>query len=288
MHKNPRAPLSRFICATFACLALFAINTNAFAWGRDAHTAIGVIAVSQLHPDALLELESIVNPLSKSAMTQACNWADEIRETEEGKWSGPLHYVNIPRGETVYSASRDCPKHRDHVNHNDRPAQHCVTEAIKYYAAGLGKTQAPKEQRKQAFAWLCHLVADLHQPLHAGFADDRGGNTVEVIFDDEPMNLHHFWDSALIVRRAGSWQYLVGELIDFPPVQAGSGWVPGVVNDWTGESHELARDAAYPASENIDKYFATQSWVLTQKQLHLAATRLAQIINTELTLSNRE
>lgn len=287
MQNNPKTPLSRLICATFACLTLLAFNTSTFAWGRDAHTAIGVIAVSQLHPDALRELESIVNPLSKSAMTQACNWADEIRETEEGEWSGPLHYVNIPRGEVDYSASRDCPKHRDHGNDSERPARHCVTEAIKYYAAGLGKPQAPRVQRREAFAWLCHLVADLHQPLHAGFADDRGGNRIEVIFDDEPMNLHHFWDSALIGEKAGNWQYLVGELIEFPPVQAGREWSPGVVNDWTGESHKLARDAAYPATENIDEQFATQSWVITQQQLRLAAARLALIINTELTPSNQ-
>jgi hypothetical protein len=240
------------------------------------------MAVNQLQPGALHELQNIVNPLNKSAMTQACNWPDEIRESVDGEWSGPLHYANIPRGEAVYSAARDCPAHRDHIDFPERPAQHCVTEAIKFYAAGLGQPQASREQRWQAFAWLCHLVADLHQPLHAGFADDRGGNTIDVIFRDEPMNLHHFWDSALIDQEAGSWQYLIGELIEFPSVQAGSGWSPGMVDDWTGESHKLAAENAYPPSENIDEHFARQSWELTQQQIRLAAARLALIINTEL------
>ena len=85
---------------------------------------------------------------------------------------------------------------------------------------GLTRPQASRQQRWQSFAWLCHLVADLHQPMHAGFADDLGGNRIEVIFEDEPMNLHHFWDTALINQQAGSWQYLVGQLGVFPPAPA--------------------------------------------------------------------
>ena len=282
MLNNPGTSLHCKVCAALVCLGLLGYSTLAFAWGRDAHTAIGIMAVNQLQPDALRELESIVNPLTKQGMAEACSWPDDLRETGEGEWSGPLHYVNIPRGEAVYSAARDCPAHPDHMDFAERPAQHCVTEAIKYYAAGLSRPQASREQRWQAFAWLCHLVGDLHQPLHAGFADDRGGNDIGVIFKDEPMNLHHFWDTALISQRAGSWQYLVGELSEFPPIKAGSNWSPGTVNDWTGEAHKLARDSAYPASGAITEFFAAQSWGLTRQQIRLAASRLALILNAEL------
>ena len=72
------------------------------------------------------------------------------------------------------------------MNHANRPPQRCATQAIKFFAAGLTNPQAtPEQQRWKSLAWLCHLVGDLHQPLHAGFADDRGGNNVEVIFEDE-------------------------------------------------------------------------------------------------------
>ena len=281
MLNNPKNLLSRAFCAAFSCLTLLGFSNDANSWGGNGHTAIGILAVNQLRPDALLALEEFVNPLTTQAMAEACNWPDVIRETEEGEWSGPLHYINIPRGEMRYLASRDCPEHPEHRNSTQRPAQHCATEAIKYFATGLTRPQASREQRWQAFAWLCHLVADLHQPMHAGFADDRGGNNVEVIFEDEPMNLHHFWDTALINRQACSCQYLVGQLGVFPPAPAGSDWSPAMVNDWTNESHRLAKVYAYPATEDIDEVFAQYAWVLTQQQIRSAAAHLALIINSE-------
>jgi hypothetical protein len=282
MLNYPKFFPGSIFCAIFACLGVVGYSSNAIGWGSAGHTAIGILAVNQLQPDALDKLESIVNPLTPQAMAVACNWPDVIRETEQGEWSGPLHYVNIPRGDEVYLEPRDCPELPDHMSSSERPMQHCVTEAIKHYAAGLTRPDASGEQRWRSFAWLCHLVADLHQPMHAGFEDDRGGNNIEVLFKDEPMNLHHFWDTALINEQAGNWQYLVGQLSEFPPVQAGSDWSPAMVNDWTNESHKLAMESAYPATQTINNGFAQQSWELIQQQLRLAASRLALIINSEL------
>lgn len=270
---------SSIICAIFSSIVLLVFSTHSFAWGRDGHTAVGILAINQLQPEALQALESIVNPLTKQAMAEACSWPDVLRESKEGEWSGPLHYINIPRGDEVYTESRDCP---EQVQSIGRPAQYCATEAIKYYATELVNPEATGEQRWRSFAWLCHLVGDLHQPMHAGFADDLGGNDVKVVYDDWHMNLHHFWDSALIKQQAGSWQYLVGQLSEFPLVQAGSDWSPSMVNDWTNRSHKLASESAYPASANIDEVFAQQSWELIQEQIRLAASHLALIINTEL------
>jgi hypothetical protein len=273
---------ARVSCVTAACLALAGYSNDASSWGPEGHTAIGIIAVEQLQPRALHELESIVSPLTKEAMAQACNWPDDLRETEAGKWSSPLHYVNIPRGEQTYSMARDCPVPPQDLAGADRPARFCVTESIKHFAAELGDRQATREERWQAFAWLCHLVGDLHQPLHAGYADDRGGNDVEVVFDDETIDLHEFWDSALIQHKAGSWQYLVGELGVFPHREEGSVWSPAMVDDWTTESHKLDVSFVYPAPERIDASYASQSWQLIQIQIRVAAARLATIINHQL------
>jgi len=282
MIKTPPTFFSQIVLATLACFALLGYSSHSFAWGRDGHTAIGILAVNQLQPDALHELESIIRPLSKEAMTKECNWPDVIREDEEYAWSAPLHYVNVPRGVDTYDQTRDCPLHPGHLEHPERPSKRCVTEAIKHYATGLGNRQASNDERRQAFAWLCHLVADLHQPLHAGFKDDRGGNNIDVKYKGEKMNLHRFWDSGLINEQAGNWQYLVGQTGPFPTVQADSNWSPEMVNDWTSESHQLAERAAYPSKKKIKASFEEQSWEHIQRQIELAASRLALIINTEL------
>lgn len=285
MHNNSRVFLSHLIYTGILCLTFGGYSTSAHSWGRDGHTAIGIMAINQLQPDALKELESFVKPLSQEAMAEACNWPDVIRDIEEYEWSGPLHYINIPRGDEVYTQPRDCPERSGPA---EQPSRHCATEAIKYYAGELSRPKASKAQRWQSFAWLCHLVADLHQPMHAGFADDRGGNNTDVIFNDEQMNLHYFWDTAVIKQQAGSWQYLVGQLGPFPPVQAGSNWSPLLVDAWTNESHKLAKDEAYPPTKKINEAFEQQSWGLMQKQLRLSASRLALILNAELKPVNQK
>jgi hypothetical protein len=237
------------------------------------------MAINQLQTGTLNELKSFVVPLNQDAMAEACNWPDVMRNNEIYEWSGPLHYINIPRGDETYTQPRDCP---DQNGPAGRPTRHCATEAIKYYAAKLSRPRASMSERWQSFAWLCHLVADLHQPMHAGFADDRGGNNFNIVFNDEQMNLHYFWDTAVIKQQAGGWQYLVGQLAPFPPVLAGSSWSPLLVNSWTDESHQLAKHEAYPTARKVNKAFELQSWELMQHQLRLSASRLALILNAEL------
>ena len=218
MQNNHRTFFNRVFCATLASLALFGYSTDSPAWAQDVHNAIGILAISQLQDDARYMLEDIVGPLDEQVIFEACIWPDVIRETEEWEWSKPQHYINIPRGDFTYLESRDCPD------------QLCATQAIKKYAAELANQDASKEKRRQAFAWLCHLVGDLHQPLHAGFADDRGGNDVEIMVRNEKMNLHHFWDFELINHHADSWQNLVERLQTSPVIQAASDWSPKSVN----------------------------------------------------------
>jgi hypothetical protein len=270
MSSKHHSFLFRIFCTTFASYALMGYSVNSLAWDRVGHSTVGIMALSQFQPDARRALESFVNPLDEQAMVKACNWPDEFRETEAGAWSSPLHYINIPRGDFTYLASRDCPQ------------QQCVTEAIKHYAVELADRQASQQQRWQAFAWLCHLVGDLHQPLHAGYADDRGGNDFNVIFKGEQINLHTFWDFVLINQHADNWQNLISLLSTSPDIHSQSEWSANMVNDWTNESHKLARLKVYPVNREIDDIYLQQSWELVQERIISAASRLALIINSEL------
>jgi hypothetical protein len=165
MLNHPKTLLNRIGRVTFCWLAIAGYSISAFSWGANGHTAVGILAVEQLQPQTLLMLKEIVNPLTKQAMAEACNWPDVIRETEAGKWSSPLHYINIPRGDEIYTKTRDCPPHSEQPGSADHPPQYCATESIKYFAAGLADPQASREQRWQSFAWLCHLVGDLRHSL---------------------------------------------------------------------------------------------------------------------------
>ena len=46
--------------------------------------------------------------------------------------------------------------------------------------------------------FLAHFVGDVHQPLHVGFEEDEGGNTIKVHWYRRKENLHHVWDNSII------------------------------------------------------------------------------------------
>ena len=275
----------RIIYAGIACFTLFGHSANTLAWGPDGHSAIGILAMAQLEPDSHRKLEGLIGPLDEQAMVEACNWPDVVRETEKWAWSAPLHYVNIPREDSFYLESRDCPKDPQHPGH---AGGLCVTEGIKHYTTELISAGTNKEQKKQAFAWLCHLVGDIHQPLHSGFADDRGGNSVNIEFDGEQMNLHAFWDFKLINLHTQTHAELVRLLGSCPFEEQEQAWSPYVVDDWTNESHALAIRAVYREGMSttgifpLDAAYVKDSWPVAQQQVELAANRLAWILNTKL------
>ena len=60
---------------------------------------------------------------------------------------------------------------------------------------------ASREQKALALEYILHIVGDVHQPLHAGNGDDRGGNDVKVRWFGDETNLHSVWDSKLIDSR---------------------------------------------------------------------------------------
>jgi S1/P1 Nuclease len=47
----------------------------------------------------------------------------------------------------------------------------------------LKSADAPRNEKRAALRFIAHLVGDIHQPLHAGFAEHRGGNSVDVTFN---------------------------------------------------------------------------------------------------------
>ena len=255
---------------TLTLCATMVFSADIFAWGQDGHSAVGILSLGQLQSETRIALERVLGSVDEQTIIAACNWPDAVRETDEWAWSYPLHFINIPPDESSYNKSRDCPE------------QLCATEAIKKYAAELSDRQASTEKRRQAFAWVCHLTGDLHQPLHAGYAYDRGANDFAITFKGEQMNLHNFWDRALIKARAGGRQQLIEALSRFPMPQAGDNWSAGMVDSWTDESRQLVKEDIYPQDPEIRQSYANKSWEIMQQRMVTAASRLALIINTVL------
>jgi hypothetical protein len=265
--------LHRFLARALALL-LLPTAFPASAWGPEGHTIIGITSFDWLDPTSTSKVDEILSAQSGNnrdeAIAEACSWPDIVRPTTEWEWSAPLHYVNIPRHSRHYDRERDCS---DGL---------CVTEGITRFAHELSRPQIDGVKRWQAFAWLCHLVADLHQPLHAGYRDDRGANRVIVQFRGQSVNLHQYWDRAMIrafLEEGVAWERPFTASRWTLPADR---WTTSSVMAWTDESHALAGSHAYPPQAVISEDFTRRSWQVTREQLQKAAWRLALILNAVL------
>jgi hypothetical protein len=90
------------------------------------------------------------------------------------------------------------PERREHNQQRNCKLRNCIIEAIAWYLQVLKSPDAPRNEKRTALRFVAHLVGDIHQPLHAGFAEDRDGNSVEVRFNGRKENLHSLWDTGLL------------------------------------------------------------------------------------------
>lgn len=234
-------------------------SSSAFGWGSQGHQVIALIAQEGLDPAAQAAVNRLLAQEPGQTLVSISTWADEHRSPQTAAW----HYVNLPKGDCNYDGERDCPDGR------------CVVAAIQRQTAILASTQ-PDEKRLLALKYLVHLVGDVHQPLHAGYLEDRGGNTYQLQAFGRGTNLHAVWDSGLIQSMNLEVQGLFSELVKVLPKEPISPWTPAQAAQ---ESCTLAQSEGFYPGRNLDSGYLQRYIPVMQKQLTLAGTRLADLLN---------
>lgn len=250
------------IAALLFSFCFLAAAQDAFAWGVDAHRLIAEQAERLLMPRAAAEVRRLLSAQPGVTMGSVASWADEVRTLTDARW----HYVNLPpRSGCQYEEGRDC------FDGN------CVVAAIERQAGILGSSASDAEQLK-ALKFVIHLVADVHQPLHAGHASDRGGNLFQLQAYGRGTNLHSLWDSGIVVNwpgGLGSLEQAVGanRLLLFA----------GAPARWAEESCTLVEEGwFYPDPRTIDAAYESRAQLVIVDRLWLAAARLAYLLNQRL------
>ena len=287
--------LARLLARLIAPLALVALwgvgTTPARAWGVQGHQVVAGIAWQGLSPGAREEATRLLTLEPGQTLVSIATWADEHR----GPATAPWHYLNFPRGPCRFDAARDCPDGQ------------CVVGAIERQRAILA-SKATDAERLQALKYLVHFVADVHQPLHAGYQDDRGGNTVQLRFLMRGSNLHALWDKGLIEQLGLDNEALIAAAHSQLAAQVRSqvhaqthlqtqalaqsqsqSTAPapsdiGLANaiDMAEESCRIvAQPGFYPQGDPSPAYVARMTPVLLQR-LALAGQRLAALLNQAL------
>lgn len=236
---------------------------RALAWGVQGHEVVADLAWQGLQPKARQEVTRLLALEPGQTLASIATWADVNRSVATSAW----HYVNFPRGTCVYVPQRDCPD------------GNCVVAAIEQQR-DIFASNASDAERLMALKYLVHLVGDVHQPLHAGYADDRGGNQFQLRALMRGSNLHALWDSGLLHQMDLDNATLVGVLQSLVPTQDG---LDLVAQHMAQESCRIvAMTDFYPSNGLSDAYVQRFTPVL-QRRLALAGARLAAILNAAVT-----
>jgi hypothetical protein len=256
--------------AAFAAFAaMLACAPPALAWGPLGHRIVARLAEARLAPDAEAEVKALLAVRGEQYLDQIANWADDLRDTDPALYrrTARLHYVNFQSSDCIYEPPRDC---RD---------GECVVAGIARYSAILADRSNSPAERARALAFVVHFVADVHQPLHAGYRHDAGGNDFQVRWQGEGTNLHRIWDSAMLDDAHLSTAAYTRKLqAEQAPVATG-----GTPAEWAEESCRIDRDGGvYPAIHSIDESYMRRERPIAERRLRQAGARLAALLNRDL------
>jgi hypothetical protein len=249
--------------SVLVALALTALAVQcAHAFGAEGHQMIAALAEHDLSNRARAEVNRLLALEPGATMVTISTWADETRTPATAAW----HYVNLPRdSDCQYDAPRDCPDGQ------------CVVDAIERQRRVL-TSNAPDMERLVALKYLVHLVADVHQPLHAGHADDRGGNRFQVQAYGQGTNLHAVWDTALITHWPGGPAALFSEVGARATSPAS-----GSPARWAQESCRIVASSwFYPPGHKLEPSYAKAANPVLVERMSSAAGRLASLLNASL------
>jgi hypothetical protein len=245
-------------------LAVLALPSPAFAWGKTGHRVVGAIADPLLTPTARTAVRRI---LGVETMAEASNWPDFMRADSAPYWqreSTPWHYVTVPHGQNYAQVTP--------------PAEGDAVTALRRFSATVQDSAAPISERQAALRFIIHIVGDLHQPLHTGNGTDKGGNEVQVTFFGRPTNLHSVWDSGLIDDEQLSYSELAAWLSARITPADRRAWTSIDPTVWITESAAL-RDQIYPADPALSFGYVYQNKARVEQRLEMGGVRLANYLN---------
>jgi nuclease S1 len=262
-----------FSFRTVVVSLLFAVGVQPFAahaWGGQGHRLVGALAEKDLNRDARREVARLLRGEPDPTLAGVADWADELRENDPnlGRLSARWHYVNMAEDGCAYRQAQQCPN------------GDCVIEAIRSQAALLADRRQPDAVRRQALKFLVHFVGDVHQPLHTGYARDRGGNTYQLQVDGQGSNLHRVWDGDIVVSAQRSDRAYLRHLRKLPlPADANE-------NDparWASVACRVVlEDGFYPPQPQLTPAYLQRWRPTADRQLRLAGHRLAMLLNDVL------
>lgn len=231
------------------------------AWGQTGHWVIGEVAETHLDTKVKRKLFEI---LEGESLPMASTWMDEIRSNRKYNFMSDWHWVTIPDGKTY--------------DQTEKNSNGDIIETIERVVKELRSRQLTPVEEKERIKILVHLVGDIHQPLHVGTGDDRGGNDTRVKWFGSKSNLHRVWDSEMIDDTQLSYTELALSLSKTPKSKVKK-LQNASIYDWAKESMDLREQVYAIGDGNLGYEYAFQNIKTVRKRLLEAGVRLAGLLN---------
>ena len=257
MHRRVGLCLEALLALGIAMLSHAAV-----AYGPQGHLIAGRAAETLLCERAARAVSELA---PGEDLGEIGLWADRIRSDPRYLDSAPWHYMNI----------------LDDVRIEDfeHPPEGDVLSAIRSFSERLRDPNLEAGDRAEALKFLVHFIVDIHQPLHVGLAEDRGGNTVRVTYRGQDENLHRFWDT-LAIESAGLsvGAYTRAVAAEIGEKRNAQRLDPAV---WAAESQGLRRQvyAFGRTDRELPDAYVDLAARITRDRLGQAALRLAGALN---------
>ncbi|MDA0757115.1 MAG: S1/P1 nuclease [Bacteroidetes bacterium] len=235
------------------------LYSNKDIWGSIGHKVIGEIASQNLSSNATNQIEKILDGQSLALVS---TWADEMRSNPEFRKYDAWHYVNMP-------LNKEYPE----IQKNNKGD---IIQAINKCIVVLKNKKSSNELKSFHLKYLVHLVGDIHQPLHVGRFEDRGGNDIKINFLGKASNLHRVWDSQMIEYYKLDYKSLADELIINKKIKVSINPI-----DWSYESHQKVKKiySEIIGIDNINPDYIAINSPFIKSQLHKAGLTLAKVLN---------
>ncbi len=251
------------------------LTPSARAWQVWHHQVIAEIAETRLRPETRREVDLLLGP--RHRMVDEAGWADYIRGY--WWWTAPWHYINWP-------LELDQPDFEVLATRRGN-----VVSAIEEQFKIFRERHRNRQDRLEALKFIIHFVGDVHQPLHCGKGEDRGGNNIPVRFRGKLTNLHSAWDGTIYDDRGDSPAEHAQRLLAELKAEEMDKLEGGTPYDWAVESHRIDREFVYPRLEDlavrgsasvppeVSGPYAEAAQPIMRRRLLQAGLRLAGLLN---------
>lgn len=318
------AMLAALPAPAFAWNDLGHMTVAATAWARMTHaTKTRASALLKFNPQYDGWVEGVApDQRDVVAFLKAATWPDQIKDfacPKPPRAPTPGCYVdtgyrpvNPSEDLNIGYADRDLRRYWHFKNvgfSNDgtplqAPFAVDAETQIGFFTASIADPTLNSEARSFDFAWLLHLVGDIHQPLHAvarftanDTNGDSGANNVSLCPpagsrncpESQRRTLHSYWDGALGGSRDPRKALKIAQhYADFVAADADRTAPPAV---WVEESVAAAKRYAYarPIGPRTSIYsirqnstYARNTGSTAEQRMRLAGIRLAEILNSKL------